>query len=80
MNNMTVLDERAAGARRFEGRTALVTGGGQGIGRATARRLAQEAFPFVAEINPRLNRRKVASQNERRFLSLPAIVEPDLQH
>jgi NAD(P)-dependent dehydrogenase (short-subunit alcohol dehydrogenase family) len=46
-----VLDARAAGARRFEGKIAVVAGGGQGIGSATARRLAQEgASVVVADI------------------------------
>ena len=42
-----VLDTKAAGARRFEGQVAVVTGGGQGIGAATARRLAQEGASIV---------------------------------
>ena len=42
-----VLDPRAAGARRFEGQVAVVTGAGQGIGAATARRLAQEGAAIV---------------------------------
>ena len=42
-----ILDPRAAGARRFEGQVAIVTGGGQGIGSATARRLAQEGASIV---------------------------------
>lgn len=42
-----ILDPRAAGARRFEGQVAVVTGGGQGIGSATARRLAQEGASIV---------------------------------
>ena len=42
-----ILDTRAAGARRFEGQVAVVTGGGQGIGAATARRLAQEGASIV---------------------------------
>ncbi len=29
-----VLDTKAAGARRFEGQVAVITGGGQGIGAA----------------------------------------------
>ena len=43
----TVLDPKAAGASRFEGQVAVVTGGGQGIGAATARRLAQEGAAVV---------------------------------
>ena len=42
-----VLDARAAGARRFEGQVAVITGAGQGIGAATARRLAQEGARVV---------------------------------
>ena len=42
-----VLDPRASGARRFEGQVAVITGGGQGIGAATARRLAQEGASIV---------------------------------
>ena len=46
-----VLDAKAAGARRFVGKVAVVSGGGQGIGSATARRLAQEgATVVVADI------------------------------
>lgn len=46
------LDPLAAGARRLEGKTCIVTGAGQGIGRATARRFAQEgAKVIVAERN-----------------------------
>ena len=41
------LDPRAVGARRFEGQIAVVTGAGQGIGAATARRLAQEGASIV---------------------------------
>jgi dihydroxycyclohexadiene carboxylate dehydrogenase len=41
------LDPQAMGARRFVGKIAIVTGGGQGIGRATARRLAQEGAAVV---------------------------------
>ncbi len=56
-----MLDPKAAGARRFEGQVAVVTGGGQGIGAATARRLAQEGAAIVigdmvAETSERVSR------------------------
>lgn len=41
------LDPRAAGARRLVGKVCIVTGAGQGIGRATARRLAAEGGRIV---------------------------------
>jgi NAD(P)-dependent dehydrogenase (short-subunit alcohol dehydrogenase family) len=46
----TELDPRAAGARRLKDKVSVVTGAGQGIGRATARRLGQEgAIVIVAD-------------------------------
>ena len=41
------LDPRAAGARRLQGKVCIVTGAGQGIGRAVARRLGQEGGKIV---------------------------------
>ena len=41
------LDPSAAGARRLAGKTCIVTGAGQGIGRAIARRLGQEGGKIV---------------------------------
>jgi dihydroxycyclohexadiene carboxylate dehydrogenase len=41
------LDPKAMGARRFVGKVAVVGGAGQGIGRATARRLAAEGAAVV---------------------------------
>ena len=41
------IDPRAAGARRLAGKICIVTGAGQGIGRATARRLGQEGATVV---------------------------------
>jgi dihydroxycyclohexadiene carboxylate dehydrogenase len=41
------LDPRAAGARRLAGKVCIVTGAGQGIGRATAKRLAAEGGRIV---------------------------------
>lgn len=47
------LDPRAANAKRLRDKIAIVTGGGQGIGRATARRMAEEgACVMVADHNP----------------------------
>src|SRR5687768_7394084 len=46
-NDSGVLDPRAAGARRFEGKVCVIAGAGQGIGSATARRMAQEGGALV---------------------------------
>jgi dihydroxycyclohexadiene carboxylate dehydrogenase len=52
MDESKVLDARAAGGKRLNGRTAVVTGSGQGIGRATARRFAEEgATVLIADRN-----------------------------
>ncbi|MBM3940594.1 MAG: SDR family oxidoreductase [SAR202 cluster bacterium] len=42
-----VLDPRAAGAKRLVGKVAIVTGSGQGHGRATAKRLAEEGASIM---------------------------------
>jgi dihydroxycyclohexadiene carboxylate dehydrogenase len=47
MMEKRVLEPRAAGARRFEDKVCVVAGAGQGIGSATARRLAQEGGVLV---------------------------------
>jgi dihydroxycyclohexadiene carboxylate dehydrogenase len=44
---MNALDPRAAGAQRLRDRVCIVTGAGQGIGRATARRLGAEGGKIV---------------------------------
>jgi dihydroxycyclohexadiene carboxylate dehydrogenase len=41
------LDERAAGGMRLKGKVCVVTGAGQGIGRATAKRLGAEGGTIV---------------------------------
>jgi len=41
------LDPRAAGAKRLSGKVCIVTGAGQGIGKATAKRLGEEAGKIV---------------------------------
>jgi len=43
----SVLDAKAAGAQRLKDKVCIVTGAGQGIGRATARRLGQEGGKIV---------------------------------
>lgn len=44
---MPSLDSRAAGAKRLKDKVCIVTGAGQGIGRATAKRLAEEGGRIV---------------------------------
>ena len=44
---MAELDPRAAGARRLRDKVCVITGAGQGIGRATARRLGEEGGKVV---------------------------------
>ena len=44
---MTELDHRAAGGRRLKDKICIVTGAGQGIGRATAKRLGAEGGTIV---------------------------------
>ena len=39
------LDARAAGGKRLSDKVCIVTGSGQGIGRATAKRLEKKAAP-----------------------------------
>lgn len=57
----TVLDPRAAGGKRLAGRIGIVTGSGQGIGRATARRFAEEgARVMIADRNTAGAERTVA--------------------
>ncbi len=52
MSERPVLDPRAAGGKRLAGKAAVITGAGQGIGRATARRFAEEgALVLVADRN-----------------------------
>jgi NAD(P)-dependent dehydrogenase (short-subunit alcohol dehydrogenase family) len=47
LNLADELDPRAAGARRLKNKVCVVTGAGQGIGRAIARRLGQEGGKIV---------------------------------
>lgn len=56
------LDLRAAGARRLEGRVCIVTGAGQGIGRATARRFAAEGARVVVAERAAETARRIADE------------------
>jgi rhamnulose-1-phosphate aldolase/alcohol dehydrogenase len=52
----------------LSGRVALVTGGGSGIGRATAQKLAEEgAHVVILDINPQRGKEVAQNLSERRF-------------
>jgi len=72
----TELDARAAGARRFNGKICVVTGAGQGIGRATARRLGAEGGTVVvADRNDETATRTVAELSDHGVPALKALVD-----
>jgi NAD(P)-dependent dehydrogenase (short-subunit alcohol dehydrogenase family) len=58
------LDPRAAGARRLQDRVAIITGAGQGIGRATARRMAEEGARVMV-----VDRQRAGAERTRRELA-----------
>ncbi len=66
-----VLDPRAAGGRRFEGKVCVVTGGAQGIGAATVRRMAQEGASIV--IGDMVEATSQRVQDELRAFGAPCI-------
>lgn len=47
ISDISALDPLAAGGKRLQGKVCIVTGAGQGIGRASARRLAAEGGTIV---------------------------------
>lgn len=65
------LDARAAGARRLTDKICIVTGAGQGIGRATARRLGQEGGKII--VADRVDAAATQTTNELREYGVEAI-------
>ena len=64
---------------RFEGRTAVITGGGSGIGLATARRLASEgARVVVADVDPDAGK-TAADEVGGLFVRTDVTSEPDVE-
>lgn len=73
---MQPLDPKAAGARRLQGKVCVVTGAGQGIGRATAKRLGEEGgIVVVADRVEAGALQTVAELREHGVEALPAIVD-----
>ena len=65
------LDSRAAGARRLKDKVCIVTGAGQGIGRATAKRLGQEGGKIV--VAERIEEAATKTVNELRGHGVEAV-------
>ena len=65
------LDARAAGARRLQNKVCIVTGAGQGIGRAIARRLGQEGGRIV--VADRVDEGAIQTTDELRAHGVDAI-------
>lgn len=65
------LDKRCAGGMRFADKVCIVTGAGQGIGRATARRLAAEGGRIVVAERAE----QTARATERELLDAGAVVK-----
>lgn len=69
-----LLDPRACGARRFAGKVAVITGAAQGIGRATARRIAQEGGTIVIADRAAEPAREAVAELEAHSISARAII------
>src|SRR5215213_2922668 len=70
------LDSRAAGARRLNDKVCIVTGAGQGIGRATAKRLGQEGGTIVvADRIDASASQTVAELHEHQMPAMKAVVD-----
>jgi NAD(P)-dependent dehydrogenase (short-subunit alcohol dehydrogenase family) len=70
------LDPKAAGARRLRDKVCIVTGAGQGIGRAAAKRLGQEGGKIVVADRVEAAARRVVDELEQHKVeAAPAIVD-----
>src|SRR5437660_5505723 len=70
------LDTRASGARRLADKVCVVTGAGQGIGRATARRLGQEGGKIVVADRIEAGARRTLSElREGGFEAMQVLVD-----